>query len=298
MFYLHISLLLLALAMSFDVRAAGVEDSVGATYYDTRYGLSGVLGAGFDMHNAPIRGLPDVPSCCPQYSTASSLMPVVDLLAHMRLSDPLRVEVRIGFDYHSALLSAEQTQVIAPNGVEESALIGYELSTTRSFLSIAPVVGYDVAPQLSVLGGFRLGLMMSSSFSQREFITAPADIVYEDGTRTRFAFDSAAIPGVASTRFAAVFGVRYSIPISSDQRWRIEPELIANIGLTDLQSAQPNKPSRSQVSSTLVWIPHASASTSGPAKETKTSIASPRWSRLASQPASSNCRSSFRRALI
>ncbi len=215
-------------------QVAAVESQDG-----TRYGVAGVACIGLDLHAAPIRGLPGIPSCCPEYSTASAMMPAIDLMAHLRMSDPLRLELRVGYDLHAALLEAEQTQVIAPRGVDESILLGYELSTSRSFLSLAPIVAYDVMPKLSLLGGLRLGFLMSSSFSQREFISAPADVVFADGNRTRFEFDSSLIPGASSTRFAAVVGVRYSIPISSDEQWRLEPELVANIGVSDLQASQP-----------------------------------------------------------
>ncbi|MFN6136565.1 MAG: hypothetical protein ACK475_09895, partial [Bacteroidota bacterium] len=108
--------LILLLLVSISMRAACMAqpDSADARYYDSRYGVSGIIGGGLDLHSAPIRGLPDVPSCCPEYSTASAVMPLVDVMGHMRFTDVFRAEIRLGFDYHSAMLSTEQTQVIAP----------------------------------------------------------------------------------------------------------------------------------------------------------------------------------------
>jgi outer membrane protein OmpA-like peptidoglycan-associated protein len=180
-------------------------------------------------------------------------MPTIDVLGHLRFSPSVRAEMRLGFDHHSATLATQQTTVIAPQGVAEEATIGYELATTRSFMSIAPMVAYDVVPRLSILGGMRVGFLLSSSFSQSESIVAPADIVYNDGSRTRFTFDSTAVPGASSTRLAAVFGARTSIPISDDEHWRIEPELIVNLGLSNLQSAQPWSMTSVRLGVGLAW---------------------------------------------
>lgn len=219
----------------------------------TKYGLSGVIGGGYDMHNAPIKGLPGVPSCCPEYSTASALMPMIDMMGHLRFSPTVRAELRLGFDHHAATLTTQQTTVIAPQGVDEEAIIGYELATARSFMSIAPIVAYDIVPRVSLLGGMRVGFLLSSTFSQSESIVAPSDIVYNDGSRTRFTYDSTVIPGASSTRIAAVFGARTSIPISDDEHWRIEPELIVNLGLSDLQSAQPWSMTSVRLGVGLAW---------------------------------------------
>lgn len=222
-----------------------------------RYGLGGIIGAGYDMHYAPIKGLPGIPSCCPEYSTASAIMPVTDVQGHLRFSQNLRGELRLGLDYHSATLSVDQNTVIAPNGVDENATIGYELTTTRTYLGISPIVAYDVLPRVSLLGGIRLGTLMSSNFSQSESIVAPVDITYNDGSRKRFTFDSTGIPGAASMRFAAVLGARTSIPISADKHWRIEPELVINLGLTDIQSAQPWSLTSVRLGVGLAWQSYA-----------------------------------------
>lgn len=203
-----------------------------------QYAVGAVASFGGDFHNAPIKGLPGVPSCCPEYSTATAFMPAFDLVGNLRLGQSLRGEARLGFDYHSSTLTAENQQVIAPSGIDELVTIDHQLKTTRAYLSITPLLGYDVTSRLSVLGGIRLGMLMSSSFSQKEVLVSPADVTYEDGARTRFVLDSSAIPDVSGTKLSAMIGLRYDIPVTDDQRWHIMPELTALYGLGNVQKSQ------------------------------------------------------------
>ena len=219
----------------------------------TRYGIGGVASFGADQHMAPIKGLPGVPSCCPEYSSALAFTPSIDLLAHLRFSQALRGETRIGFDYHPSTLSAQATTVISPNGIEEQLLIDHQLTTMRAYLSVTPMLSYDVSRRLSILGGVRAGFLAASSFSQKESIVAPSDVTYEDGNRTRFVLDSNAVPDAASTRLAAVAGIRYDIPVTSDERWHIMPELVAVYGLGSIQSSQQWNQSSIRLGVGVVW---------------------------------------------
>lgn len=218
-----------------------------------QYGLGGVASFGADNHTAPIKGLPSVPSCCPEYNSAVSFTPAIDLLAHLRFSQLFRGEMRLGFDYHPSTLTAQVSTTIAPNGIEEQALIEHQLTTMRAYMSVTPLLNIDITRRLSILGGIRAGFLAASSFSQKEVLVSPTDITYEDGSRTRFVLESSAVPDAASTRLAAVAGLRYDIPITSDERWHIIPELVAMYGLGSIQSSQSWNQSSIRLGVGIVW---------------------------------------------
>lgn len=218
-----------------------------------QYGLGGVVAFGADNHYAPIKGLPGVPSCCPEYNNALAFTPALDLLAHLRFSQTFRGEMRLGFDYHPSTLTAQVSTTIAPSGIEEQAIIDHQLKTMRSYLSVTPLLSFDVTRRLSILGGVRAGFLASSSFSQQEVLVSPSDVTYEDGSRTRFVIDSNAVPDAATTRLAAVAGLRYDIPITTDERWHIMPEIVAVYGLGSLQSTQQWNQSSIRLGVGVVW---------------------------------------------
>lgn len=238
-----------------SVALLGLQCSMPLTAQEssTQYGVGGILYGGIDQHNAPIKGLPGVPSCCPEYSTATAFMPALDLMGHIRLGSSLRGEARLGFDYHSSTLKAETQQVIAPNGIDELVTIDHQLTTARSYLSITSLLGYDVTRRLSVLGGVRFGMLMGSSFSQQEALVSPADVTYEDGNRTRFARDSSAVPDASSTKLSAMIGLRYDIPVTEDEHWHIMPELTAQYGLGNIQQSQPWTQNSVRLGVAVVW---------------------------------------------
>lgn len=219
----------------------------------TQYGVGGLASFGADNHFAPIKGLPGVPSCCPEYNSALAFTPAIDLLAHLRFSQSFRGEMRLGFDYHPSTLTAQVATTIAPSGVEEQAIIDHQLTTMRAYFSVSPLLSFDVSRRLSVLGGIRAGFLAASSFSQKEVLVSPSDVTYEDGSRTRFVIDSNAVPDAATTRLAAVAGLRYDIPVTTDERWHIMPEIVAVYGLGSLQSSQQWNQSSIRLGVGVVW---------------------------------------------
>lgn len=242
-----VALHIIVVAFSVAVLSAQENES------SLQYGVGGVAAFGADQHYAPIKGLPGVPSCCPEYNSALALTPAIDLLAHLRFSQSLRGEMRLGFDYHPSTLTARVATTIAPSGVEEQAIIDHQLTTMRAYFSISPLLSFDVTRRLSVLGGIRAGFLAASSFSQKEVLVSPSDITYEDGSRTRFVIDSSAVPDASSTRLAAMAGIRYDIPITHDERWHVMPELVAVYGLGSLQSSQQWNQSSIRLGIGVVW---------------------------------------------
>lgn len=240
---------LFALTLALSAAHVSAQDSASTL----QYGLGGLAAFGADQHYAPIKGLPGVPSCCPEYNSALAFTPAIDLLAHLRFSQSLRGEMRLGFDYHPSTLTAQVTTTIAPSGVEEQAIIDHQLTTMRAYFSVSPLLSFDVTRRLSLLGGIRAGFLAASSFSQKEVLESPTDVTYEDGSRTRFVIDSSAVPDAASTRLAAMAGIRYDIPVTDDERWHIMPELMAVYGLGSLQSSQQWNQSSIRLGVAVVW---------------------------------------------
>ncbi|HZV12983.1 MAG TPA: hypothetical protein VFA55_07185, partial [Candidatus Kapabacteria bacterium] len=103
------SALLLTLLL-FIASVARAQDSL-----RTRYGVE--AGLAINMHTADFRALPDIPSCCPLFSSGTGDGPAVRLLYETPVAQNIFAGVKLGYMDNSVKLSTSEPVDVIVNGV-------------------------------------------------------------------------------------------------------------------------------------------------------------------------------------
>lgn len=191
-----------------------------------RFGIIG--GMGLTQHAINFAEFPEFPLFTPRtpanlgpgnFSDASLFSPTFGGLVEMPLSPSIVLGVRGLIGTHGVnLTTSEPTFIGTATGQFTDALITYSLRTKQTSLTIEPTIGYRITNALTVHGGLRGMMMLSSSFEQDETIT-PNDPSFSGGfnlpnlSRVRNP-QSGSIPNASALLFGAVGGVSYEIPLT------------------------------------------------------------------------------------
>ena len=190
-----------------------------------RVGLFGNVDAAINA--ASFTGLPDVPSCCPEYSTSTDIGWLAGISYIRPLTPTWTLHVRGHYgQYGGSFQSLENEPTIGPGGVEEQATIQHDLTTAFSQISIEPLAGYHLTRDLSLLGGLTLGYVFSAKFDQNETLIEPIDAVFGSQSRERNTKSNEDIADASVFNIGLTIGASYDIALNADRSVFISPEVL------------------------------------------------------------------------
>lgn len=224
------------IALFFVVASAGQLYAQNTNPNDdiTLLGSVGVFGAfGIHSHSVDFRGLPGVPSCCPQYSSGSGNGFSLGALYEFPVNSFLDVEIRGLFSTVGGTLSANERKFVFDGKKSVVGLFEHTIATDFSTIAIAPSVKYAVFNALKVSVGISAGLLKGATYSQQERLITPDDILFENDSRTRLA-SSGNITETRSFHIGATAGISYELPLNSNATMIAAPEISYTFGLTDV----------------------------------------------------------------
>jgi len=186
-------------------------------------GLMG--GYSMDMHGLDNTTLPGVPSCCEGYESQTGSGIVIAGLADFVISDKLDIIARLGYWSGSIDMTSEEQITVRMGNEAKTANITHTNTSDLSMLLIEPGVEFRVAGGLGLIGGPRVGMLMSSTYSQKETLdpTIPYDYQIEaTGVRNESSGD---ILETSSMQFGIFIGARYHLALNARKTIELVPEI-------------------------------------------------------------------------
>lgn len=211
------TLLLSALVLSATTTAQPSEDRA-------RIGLFGDYGIG--LHGASFQQLPGIANCCPEFQSTTGSGLFLGLTYQTPLSTSLSLHLRAHYGMFGVGFDETETQPVAgPNGVLETATIRHTLDADFNQISIEPLLGYHLTPDLQLLGGLTAGFLVSSTFEQKETIEQPSTATFSNGLRTRNQ-TLGDIPDASSLALGITIGATYDLALNADRTVFLSPEVL------------------------------------------------------------------------
>lgn len=225
----------------------------------TRYGVVG--GLSFNMHTADFQALPGIANCCSQFSSGSGTGALGGVFVEWPLGRDHLFSLRASYVDHSALLSKQEPYRIVVGGVGQDMVDEHTIDASLASIGLEPAVAYRAFGDLFVMGGVRLGMMMTKTYSQKEQIIEPAgtgtflDSLGNDShSRTRNA-STGTIPDASELIVQPFLGVRYDLPMNHDATLLLVPEVSYSYSLTNAASGLNWKPNGVRAGVGLAWSP-------------------------------------------
>lgn len=200
-----------------------------------RIGVTGGLSA--NQFTANFKGLPNVPSCCPTYSSGSGNGLMAGVMAALPIADKLELGLRLGYQNIGGTLLATESETV-DNGQMVSGVFEHTITTSMGLLGLEPMVEYHLMKGLTMRGGILAGIPLGGNFTQQERIIAPQTLVYtENGQKNRLNY-SGTLPDASTLLAALTFGVSYALPMNTNESLHLVPEASVALGLTDVMTSR------------------------------------------------------------
>ncbi|HWF43671.1 MAG TPA: OmpA family protein [Candidatus Kapabacteria bacterium] len=202
------------------------------------YGVQ--AGAGGTFYSSDFNYLPGYPGCSPQFRNGLGWERGVAASYILRPSTKLLFSLSAGYSASSGTMAVDETQPLAIDGIATPSTFHHAIDFSTSGLTLAPSVGYELLPQLSLSFGGDVGYILSTSFSSREEIAQPTDrgVFADNGLRTRDVY-SGALPDLARVQAGLDLGAKYLLPMNVKRTVNLAPSLSYRMGLTDLVRGLP-----------------------------------------------------------
>lgn len=208
------------------------EDLIHPTYEWMRLGAT----AAVDQRwlNGSFRGLPDVPSCCPEYTstTATGLSGgvFVEIPITSRISIGTRLAVsELGGDFQTF----ERELVYAGELESVEATFEHLLKPRVTTIMFEPNLTYNPVAALTLGFGIQIGYAAVSSFDQSETLLTPENIVFENGSKVRNV-RSGEIPTQNTFQVALTGRLGYEWALDDIGQLTLGPELSYSHALTNV----------------------------------------------------------------
>lgn len=230
-----------------EVRAAKSIFSVGA-YAD--YNLS--------FHTADFKKIADCPNCSPGFTSGTGSGFSLGGIFELPINNVLSFDIRLGYTTLPAKLTTENvignTEVVDGNGNPvsfEKAWSEYVIDSKFSMIGLEPEIVWSPINRLRLSGMLRLGYLTTATFSQRETLIKPDNIIFKDTeSKTRNEFTDLDVPNPGKFQMQLGVGAGYEIPVGT--RLRLIPEARMYFGLTKL-SDQRWTANGLQLGAALLW---------------------------------------------
>lgn len=186
-----------------------------------------------NRHNADFRGLPGVPSCCPQYSTGDGNGQLLGALVEVVPDSAWALSLRAGYSVVNAVLTSKEPVVLT--GIVDG-VIEHRIDARFSLMGIEPAFIWKPVGGLNVQVGVLAGLLIRGRFDQREELVSPQEGTFENGERIRFSYSDQDIPQSSALEVSLIGRIGYELPLNRTGTLAVVPEISYSYGLTPLVS--------------------------------------------------------------
>ncbi len=204
----------------------------------TRFGLFGHYL--LSIHSADFTKLPGIPNCCPRFESGSGSGYTFGALFEYPVSKSFLLGARFGLQSIGATLTADENTTIIVDGVARRGTFTHTVAATLQNVGVDGLLIWNPVKKLFISTGLRVGMVNTSTFTQEERITSPANgatFLDSNGndsrTRVRNEF-SGDIPQATSSYLGLLLGLGYEFPLNKSKTMLIAPELFYQLGISSV----------------------------------------------------------------
>lgn len=194
---------------------------------------------GISINFADFTGIPNIPSCCPEYETTIGSTYEPGITLNYPINYDWLVNARVSYSFIGVDFKATETKGIKVNvdGVTVDGESTHNLYTDFSFLNIDLNGMYTLDSKINFMFGPRLSFAMNKNYSQNEILTKPVDrgVFIPEYTRKRNE-SSGEIDNVAILLFGLNFGASYRLPLTKNGSLFLVPELFYHLNFNNVIS--------------------------------------------------------------
>ncbi|MBM2814669.1 MAG: OmpA family protein [Ignavibacteria bacterium] len=223
--------LVFLLSVSYSTLSGEKQDSA---LLKPRFGL--FLDYSFIGNFSSFRKLPNVPSCCPEYTQANGRSFEFGGIGEYYIEKLYFLSLRTGFDFESAPFRYIESSNVIIDGKSTPAKFEHYLDLDFARFVLSPAIGFMPYRYFIFTGGFSLYFPLSGTYYQKEDIIEPKDRgSFPDGTRRRNE-SSGDLTGFNSIQASIDLGVKYPFPLNKRGWLYLFPELKYSLQFTNMIS--------------------------------------------------------------
>lgn len=175
--------------------------------------------------------LPFAPTCCPGYTTSTTIGPALSGFFRNEFSKLFRVAVRMTYAPYNANFSTDQSIFVTNSTL---GTVRHTLDVSMVFVGAEILADIRIANPVRLMLGGSAGAMAQASYSQREDLIVPGIGTFENGLRVRNQTNNAEMQKLSTPIVGVTGGVGFDIPITVNHSVMLTPEALYTLGLTDI----------------------------------------------------------------
>ncbi|HLP29592.1 MAG TPA: OmpA family protein [Candidatus Didemnitutus sp.] len=210
-----------------------VSFAQGTTISDKpRIGIFGDVS--YDIFGASFSRLPDVPNCCPEFTGGSGIGFFGGIIYVAPIDPTWLLDLRMHYGMYAVDMTASQTlPTVLGDGTTTNAEIQHDLNGSFTQISVEPMIGYRLTPDLSLRAGIMAGYRVTATYEQSETLVQPTNATFETGRRTRNAVNGD-IEGVNALALGLTIGASNDLPLNADRTMFLSPEVLFTLSPFDI----------------------------------------------------------------
>ena len=218
----------LALLLLLTVGAVTMSAQITMEAPPSRLGLFGNVD--LTINTGGFSALPEVPSCCTEYGSSTEIGWLAGLTYIKPFDTEWSLHLRLHYWQYGAAFSETETQpIVDVSGNPDQATLRYDLNGSFSQISVEPLVGYAVVPDLHLLGGLTAGYIFSATYDQKETLVTPEDATFNRTQSRERNVLSGDIPNASVIGLGLTFGASYDLPLNEDRTVFLSPEILFTV---------------------------------------------------------------------
>mgnify|MGYP001627148949 CR=1 FL=1 len=180
--------------------------------------------------------LPEAPTCCSEYSSTSGAGLLLGVDFGIPVSTNIDIVAKLVYQSSSTTFTTDESVTVRSGNTTAQTALRHTLETSVGGIFLEPGVDWRVAGGLSLIGGLRLGTVLSGTYTQSEAFadnSIPYDFPDGRAVRNQTEGDLANTNGF---QFGAIVGLRYHLPMNSAGTMSLVPEVTFSPMFTDVVS--------------------------------------------------------------
>jgi outer membrane protein OmpA-like peptidoglycan-associated protein len=229
--------------VTFMVLSAITIHAQSSSYFDEEQflGSVGISGSyGLQSHSLNFKGLPEVPSCCPQYSGGNGIGFSLGGVYDFSIGSFLRVDIRGAFSTIGGTFKANETKLVFDGKNSVDGLFEHTIESNIHKIDMTPSLQISIYKGLKIHTGLSAGWIIGTTYDQQERLVTPTDLLFENDSRTRLR-SSGSISTINTFQVGAIAQLSYDLPLNANASLVAAPEVSYTIGLSNILRDSPWK---------------------------------------------------------
>lgn len=222
-----------------------------------RFGIFAHLN--INIHSADFLALPGVPNCCPKFEDGTGTGFSIGGLVELPLFSRFFLSLRGGYSNQNATLLREESVPALRLPDEQfvpDATIEHRIDARIGGFGLEPLLTYNPVGGLLFHAGMRLGFISEIGYEQTEEMMQPGFVFKDTKLRTRNTA-SGNVENKNTFQTAAILGMSMELPLNRARTLLIAPEVMFQLGLTDLTEGLSWNASAFRIGVALKYSPPA-----------------------------------------